>query len=95
MITAVTSLFNEHPHAQNLTYLQHAIRALSLSAKMGKGCLALLIHAVFPMWFQSTGTRTIRELYDEITPTSPPPSPSAIPVTSPPYIFKRMTTETV
>lgn len=95
MITTFTSLFTEHPHAQNLTYFQHAVRALSLSAKMGKGCVALLIHALFPMLFQSTGTRTIHELYDEITPTSPPPSPSAIPVTTPPYIFKRMSTETV
>lgn len=69
--------FTEHPHSQGMTYIQHALRAFSLSAKMGKGCLALLIHAIFPFLCQSTGTNVIHELYDDITPSSPPPSPSS------------------
>ena len=69
--------FLEHPHAHQLTYLQHAHRASSLAWRLAKASAALLIHAVCPMWFQTTGTDTIRELHDEIEPRSPPPSPSS------------------
>lgn len=75
----IHELFTEHPHSQGMTYVQHAWRALSLSSKMGKGCVALLLHAIFPFLFQSTGTNMIRELYDDLTPSSPPPSPLSSP----------------
>lgn len=65
--------FTQHPQEQQMTYWEHLKRAWSLGFSMGKGCIALLIHGICPQWFQTTGTDTIKLLYYEIVPKSPPP----------------------
>lgn len=85
---SILQRFLEHPSAHQMTYTEHLRRALYLSYRMGKASMAMLIHAVFPMVFQTTGSDAIRELHEEISPRSPPPSPSspsspsAIPIVS-------------
>ena len=77
ILDSILQRFAEHPQAQQLSYIEHACQSLYLSYKMGKASLALLIHAIFPMYYSTTGSDTIRELHDAITPLSPPPSPSS------------------
>lgn len=78
-----------HPESQNMTYFQHLCRAWGLGFRMGTGCCALLIHGLVPKWFQTKGSETIRQLYDEISPSSPPPSPSShIPIHTTPLTHR-------
>lgn len=58
--------FTKHPNEHQMTYLQHLLRAWRLGYKMGKGSLALFIHGICPEWFETTGTDTIRSLYQSI-----------------------------
>lgn len=66
-----SSWFTAHPAEHGMTYGGHARRALWMSGKMGWGAVALVIHAVFPFWFKTTGSRTVRELAQEIVSYQP------------------------
>jgi hypothetical protein len=37
-----------------------------MACQMAKGSTALFIHAVFPFWFQRTGSDTVNQLHEEI-----------------------------
>lgn len=72
-LKACQQWFIQHPHDQQMTYWTHMKRAWSLAFTMGKGCLALFVHGVCPEWFKSFGSDTIKSLYYEVVPKSPPP----------------------
>jgi len=61
-------LFTKHPHEHNMSYTQHALRALRMALRMGKGAFALCVHSLFPFLCEKTGTNVIDRLYQEIHP---------------------------
>ena len=60
------ALFTKHPHDHNLSYTRHALRALRMAFRMGKGAFALCVHSLFPFLCEKTGTNTVDRLYEEI-----------------------------
>jgi hypothetical protein len=64
--TRTYHLFNEHPKKNRMNYCTHMIRSLYMSARMAKGSIALLIHSFCPFWFETTGSKTIEDLDEEI-----------------------------
>ena len=62
----IAELFRQHPTEQGITYGQHFMKASMMACHMAKGSTALFIHAVFPFWFQRTGSDTIDQLHTEI-----------------------------
>jgi len=64
--TRTYHLFNEHPKKNRLNYCTHMMRSLSMSVRMAKGSIALLIHSVCPFWFETKGSQIIEELDEEI-----------------------------
>ncbi len=62
----LVALFRQHPTEQGTTYGQHFLRASTMACQMAKGSTVLFIHAVFPFWFQSTGSDTVNQLHTEI-----------------------------
>jgi len=59
-------LFTKHPHDHNLSYTQHAMRALRMALRLGKGAFALCVHSLFPFLCEKTGTNVIDRLYEEL-----------------------------
>jgi len=51
--------FTNHPHSVGETYFQHFVFASIFGFRMLIGGCACLIHAVFPFWFQKTGSNYI------------------------------------
>ena len=62
----IYTLFTRHPNENNMSYAGHALRALRMAARMGKGAIGLCIHSVFPFLCEKTGTNTIDRLHEEI-----------------------------
>lgn len=62
----IATLFRQHPTEQGTTYGQHFLKASVMACQMAKGSTVLFIHAVFPFWFERTGSDTVDQLYDEI-----------------------------
>ena len=58
--------FTEHPASVGETYGEHFRSACQFSARMIAGGIACLVHAVFPFVFVSTGSSTIRMLYERM-----------------------------
>ena len=54
--------FTAHPSSVGESYLEHGLFACRYGAKMTVGGIAALLHGVFPFLFQTTGSRTTREL---------------------------------
>lgn len=61
----VQSWFLAHPSANGITYMEHTRRALWMSVRMGWGSLVLAVHAVFPFWFETTGSGILHTLVKE------------------------------
>jgi hypothetical protein len=59
-------LFTRHPGTVGETYLQHMAVALWYAVRMFGAGLAALVHAVMPFAFETTASRTIRELHDNM-----------------------------
>ena len=55
--------FTQHPKEVGESYGEHFAAASSFGLKMIGGGLACLVHAVFPFWFERTGSRTTYELH--------------------------------
>lgn len=58
--------FSEHPASVGENYWQHLLSALSFSGAMAVGCIACLVHAVFPFLFKQTGKGVIESLYQKM-----------------------------
>ena len=55
--------FTRHPHEVGESYGEHFRAASGFGLKMIGGGIACLLHAVFPFWFQRTGSQTIDRLH--------------------------------
>lgn len=53
------SLFTDHPHSVGESYTEHFGVASGVGTKMIVAGLACWVHAVFPFWCKSTGSKTI------------------------------------
>ena len=63
-------LFYRHPEEEGMTYVQHMRRAFSLGGRMLYGCACLVIHGLVPAFCERTGSRVIRELYEDTAVTA-------------------------
>lgn len=64
------TIWYEHPQEKGMTYSSHMRVALSMAGRMAYGAVCLMIHSVFPFWFQTTGSTIVSELYEELHPHS-------------------------
>ena len=62
--------FTEHPATVGETYGEHFVFAIGVGGRMVAGGLACMLHAVFPEWCKTTGSRTIRELALRLVPSN-------------------------
>ncbi len=62
----VMRLFTEHPASVGQSYGAHLLFAARVGGRMMLGGLACVIHGLLPFLFQTTGSRTIRALHDEV-----------------------------
>ncbi len=58
--------FTAHPASVGETYGQHFRSACKFSAQMISAGVACLFHGIFPFLFVSTGSSTVRKLYDRM-----------------------------
>jgi hypothetical protein len=56
-------LFNDHPAAVGETYFGHMGTAFTFAARLLGASIACFIHGLFPFLFTSTGSTTVRRLY--------------------------------
>jgi hypothetical protein len=62
--------FTEHPASVGETYGEHFAFAIGVGSRMVGGGLACMLHAVFPEFCKTTGSRTIRELALRLVPSN-------------------------
>jgi len=58
--------FTAHPASVGETYSRHMLSAFGFGVLMVGGGTACMIHAVFPFFFTTTGSRTIELLHDRM-----------------------------
>ena len=63
--------FTDHPHAVGETYRQHLGVATRFGFARILGGLASVIHGLCPWLFQTTGSRTVKRLYNRLTGRGP------------------------
>ncbi len=63
--------FTQHPHAVGESYRQHLGVATSFGSTMILAGLASVIHGLCPWLFQTTGSRTVKRLYNRLTGRGP------------------------
>jgi len=59
-------LFTDHPRSLGMSYAQHGVGAVKISAELIGAGLAALVHAIVPGWFTETAGRTVTRIYDHI-----------------------------
>lgn len=59
--------FTDHPHSVNETFLEHFFVATGFGTKMILGGIACCLHGFFPFLFTTTGSRTVRSLYEKMS----------------------------
>jgi hypothetical protein len=59
-------LFREHPREVGETYAEHFAAAGGFGVKMIVGGVACVVHAVVPGLFITTGSGTVKKLYDQM-----------------------------
>ncbi|MBT3247057.1 MAG: hypothetical protein HN979_00655 [Actinobacteria bacterium] len=59
--------FAEHPATVGESYGQHLRRALRSAVSLGGAAIACTVHAFVPALFETTASRTVTRLNDEIT----------------------------
>lgn len=62
----IYGLFVNHPRENGMSYREHFHHALYQAVRMGYGAFALVVHALFPFVFRTTGSRTIKQLHQEM-----------------------------
>ena len=55
--------FTRHPSEVGESYGEHFRHASGFGFRMIAGGLACIVHAVFPFWFERTGSRTMDDLH--------------------------------
>lgn len=64
-------LFTEHPHSVDETYGEHFGVATKFGFSLIGAGVASVLHGVFPWMFQTTGSRTVKKLYHQLTGRGP------------------------
>ena len=59
--------FTRHPTEIGESYGEHFRSASGFGLKMVAGGFACLVHAIFPFWFEQTGSRTMAKLHKRMT----------------------------
>jgi hypothetical protein len=59
-------LFLDHPRSIGETYFEHQRNALGYAVSMLAGGIACLLHGLIPGTFVTTGSRTVRKLYNQM-----------------------------
>jgi hypothetical protein len=65
MIKDIQAKFVEHPNEKSKGYVVHLIYAWATAAETATYALMLVIHGVFPFWFQTSGTDGIKKMAKE------------------------------
>ena len=60
-------LFVEHPQTLGMSWAEHGIGAVRISAELIGAGAACLVHAAVPGWFTQTAGRTVERLHDHMT----------------------------
>jgi hypothetical protein len=58
--------FTRHPHAAGETYRQHLCIAGGFGVKLLMAGLAVLVHALIPSLFTTTGSRAVSDLHQRM-----------------------------
>lgn len=56
----------KHLEYANESYTEHLVFAACFAGRMIAGGLAVLVHAIFPAVFETTGSRILCGLYDDL-----------------------------
>lgn len=67
----IDRLLFEHPRSVGESYVEHAVAASRIGARMVGGGVACLVHAVIPSLCVRTGSTTIKQLYAEMKARQP------------------------
>jgi hypothetical protein len=59
--------FTRHPTEIGESYGEHFRSASGFGLRMVAGGIACLVHAIFPFWFEQTGSRTMDALHRRMT----------------------------
>jgi hypothetical protein len=59
-------LFTTHPQEVGETYVEHLAAAGGFGLKMIAGGIACVVHAIVPGLFITTGSGTVKKLYDQM-----------------------------
>lgn len=59
-------LFRDHPKEVGETYVEHLTAAGGFGVKMIVGGIACVVHAIVPGLFVTTGSGTVKTLYDQM-----------------------------
>ena len=62
----IDRLFFRHPRNIGESYPHHAATALGVGVRMIAGGVAAVIHGLVPALFETTGSRTIKSLYERL-----------------------------
>jgi hypothetical protein len=62
----LAKLFSDHPKEVGETYAEHFAAAGGFGIKMIVGGIACVVHAIVPGLFVTTGSGTIKKLYDQM-----------------------------
>lgn len=57
----------EHPHANNMTYVQHARVSLTLSGMFLKAGALAAIHALFPFCYKNSSSEVVKDAEGVLT----------------------------
>jgi hypothetical protein len=58
--------FTKHPAEVGETYPAHLRTATGFGLTMIAGGIACIVHAIFPFWFQRTGSQTLDALHRRV-----------------------------
>ncbi len=70
--------FLDHPTSIGETYVEHRCQAFRFALSLFRGALACFIHGIFPAFFLTTGSDTVRSLYGRMSDRRHRGMPSAV-----------------
>jgi hypothetical protein len=62
----IDDFFLAHPRSMGESYLDHLLVATGFGVTMIVGGIACMVHGVFPTLFTTTGSQTVRALYNRM-----------------------------
>ena len=71
MTSPIDRWFAEHPRSVGESYAEHFRTAARFGLALISGGVACLAHALVPALFERTGSRTVKQLYSEMTARQP------------------------